>query len=233
MRIKASCAVSAVFLSAFCLNAAAQVENVLTVVIDNTATQIEILDAWFDSEDSDAGQRVTLLATVTNGANTATHTIVADFPDYKSLEGLNGRRGDSAAWAQQARASAGNLTILSEALMLRVADNGESWDEGDFLAVTPVSVSSRGGRATYLAAFKEMIDSDMGKAAPGMIRLVASRAGNETSHVALITAPTFSALNEYMDSFPESEGYQTFASKVDGVSDTVGGEILRVVRVWD
>jgi hypothetical protein len=223
----------AVFIFSLSLNATAQVENVLTVTIDNPADQIEVLNAWFDSDDSEAGQQVTLLATVTNGANPATHTIVANFPDYDSLEKLNGRRAGSAAWKQQVRASNGNLTVHSEALMLHVTDNGKSWNEGDFLAVIPVNVSGRGSRATYAAAFKDMIASDMGKEAPGMVRLVMSRAGNETSHVALITAPGFAALNEYMDSFPEKEGYRTFAGKVDGISDTVGGEILRVVKIWD
>ena len=208
-------------------------ENVISLVVDDQAAQVEIMDAWLATDDSDAGQTVTLLANLFDGDAPATHTIVADFPDYESWEELDGRRAGSAAWAQQTRASAGISSIVGSSLMLRVTDNGESWSAGDFLAVVPVTVSGRSGVATYVAAFQEMIDSDMGEEAPGLIRLVASRAGGETSHIALITAPTFVALNEYMDSFGEREGYQTFVSGVDGLSRVVGGQVLRIVKVWD
>ncbi len=234
MKTRALVAACAAFLFTFSLNAAAQVETVIAMIITNPAAQVEIMDAWFSSDDSDVGQRVTLLANVANGPASETHTIVADFPDYESWEELDGRRAGSAAWAQQTRASASISTTISESLMLRVADNGESWSEGDFLAVIPVDVSGRGGRSTYVAAFQEMIDSDMGKEAPGMIRLVATRAGSGgASHIALLTAPSFAALNEYMDSYPDTEGFRTFRSKVDGISDTVGGQIMRVVKVWE
>ena len=217
--------------SLFCVNATAQVEYVFSNIVADNAIFIEALDGWFASDDSKAGQTAILLESVINGEDTATHTLIIDYPDYESLELILNKipaSGDFAKYESRYNTVAtSNWTGLS----LRVMDNGKSWKEGDYVWAAGVQVS-RGENQTYTNAFKEMLDSKIGKQAPGLMRLLATRAGSNNSHVVIFSAPTFTALNEFVDSLTDSEEYVYFMSQVKAISVLVDPSISRVSRIW-
>jgi len=217
--------------SLFCMNATAQVEYVFSSVVTQPATVVEAYDDWFSSKDSRFGQTATLLENVVNGESKATHTTIVDFPDYASLEGALNRVSSSADFAKLQRRFAGISTDVWEGLSKRLIDNGKTWKAGDYVWGIGIQVSQGKGGA-YAAAFKEYMDSKTGKQAPGLLRLLTSRAGSAQSHVVLVSAPTLVALNEFMDKSGESEDFANFTTKVRDISTGIEPSISRVVKIW-
>lgn len=218
--------------SLFCMNATAQVEYVFSSTVTDEGVLIEAYDAWFSTDDARHGQTAILLSSVINGESAATHTVVLDFPDYASLETALNKTVDSGDFAKMELRVSGVSTGLGEGLYLRVLDNGKSYSEGDYLFAIGVQVS--GGEAqAYATAFKEFIDSNIGRKAPGMLRLMANRAGSNNSHVVLVSAPTFAALNKYMDESDESEAFANFISKVRDIATGIDPSIYSVVKIWE
>ena len=222
---------SVFLLSLFCMNATAQVEYVFTSIVTDSATFMEALDDWYASNDSRAGQTATLFESVINGEDTSTHSTIIDFPDYASIESIMNRLPASEDFAKMQRRTAAISTTVWEGLSVRVMDNGKSWKKGDFLWALGVQVS-RGENQAYEAAFKKYLNSKTVKQAPGLLRLVAPRAGSSSNYVVLVTAPTFVALNEFYDASGASDDYANFLSEVKDFSTASAPEIYRVVKVW-
>lgn len=218
-------------LSILCVNAAAQVEYVFSSVVTDSATLIEAEDDWYASKDSKAGQTATLFETIINGEDTATHTMIIDFPDYASIESVINRLPASADFAKMQRRTAVISTSLWEGFSVRVMDNGKSWKKGDYMWALGIQVS-RGQNKAYVAAFEKYLNSQTVKKAPGLMRLVAPRAGSSSNYVVLVTAPTFVALNEFLDLSSESDDYAKVLSEVKDFSTASAPEIYRVVKVW-
>jgi len=218
--------------SLFCLNATAQVEFVFSDIVTEPDTLIEAYDAWFSSKDSKQGQTTTLLENFVNGDSNSTHTTILDFPDYASLETSENLLPDSIDFAKLQRRTSGIATGVWEGLSLRLVDNGKSWKAGDYVWGIGIQVAA-GESKTYAAAFKEYINSKTGKKAPGLLRLLASRAGSTENHVVLVSAPTFVELNKFMDSSGESEDFANFRSKVKAIAiGNSSPSISRVVKIW-
>lgn len=217
--------------SLYCINAAAQVEYVFSLAVTDEGVVVEAYDAWFASKDARHGQTAILLSGVINGESAATHTVVLDFPDYASLEKAMNATAVSGDFAKMELRNSNVASGLGEGLYLRVLGNGKTYNAGDCLFVIGVQVL-RGEAQAYAAAFKEFIDSNMGKKAPGMLRLMANRAGSNTSHVVLVSAPTFTALNKYMDESDKSEAFANFISKVKDIATTADPSIYNVVKIW-
>lgn len=221
-----------VFLSSlFCVTATAQVEYVFSSVVTGPDTLVKSYDAWFSSKDSKGGQTTTLLENFVNGESTTTHTTILDFPDYASFESAWARLPDSGDFAKLERSTSGISTGVWEGLSVRVVDNGKPWKAGDYVWAIGVKVAG-GEDRKYAAAFKEYIDSKTGKQAPGLLRLMACRAGSNDSHVVLVSAPTFVSLNKFMDSSGESEDFANFMSKVKAISTGSDPSILKIVKIW-
>lgn len=217
--------------SLFCMNATAQVEYVFSSVVTQPDALVKAYDAWFSSKDSKFGQTTTLLESFVNGEENSTHTTILDYPDYASLESTVAKLPDSGDFAKLQQSTSGISTGTWEGLSVRVVDNGKPWKAGDYVWAVGVNVAGgQGGK--YAAAFKEYIDSKTGKQAPGLLRLMASRAGSNESHVVLVSAPTFVSLNKFMDSSGESEDLANFLSKVNAISTGTAPSIYRVVKVW-
>lgn len=84
----------------------------------------------------------------------------------------------------------------------------------------------------YAAACRELMNSAIGKKAPGIIKLNAGLSGTESSHLSVLTAPSFAALMEYLDSYTENKDWANFLSKVEKISSSSGSGFIRVVKVW-
>ena len=217
--------------SLFCMNATAQVEYVFSSTVTEPATLVEEYDAWFSSKDARHGQTATLLESVINGESTSTHTTILDFPDYASLEKALTATSSSPEFAKMERRASPISTSTWEGISLRVTDNDKTWKAGDYVWAIGIQVS-RGEGQTYATAFKEYINSKTGKQAPGLLRLLASRAGSSESHIVLVSASTFTALNKFMDASGESEDFAKFMTKVRDISTGVDPSISRVVKIW-
>ena len=214
----------------FAINANAQVEYVSGMIVTDEATLIQAADAWLSSRDAKEGQTTTLLSNMFNGASNETHTYVLNFPDYAALQRHMDKTETSPAFAKYVAIE--NLVSkgVSESLYLHATDNGKEWKAGDYLFVVGINVNGPG--PDYVAAMKELINSSLGKKAPGMMRLVAGRAGNDSSHALIISAPSFASLNEYLDSIPGNSDFEAFLSKVGDISTVTGTSMYRVVKVW-
>ena len=221
----------ALFFSLFCMNATAQVEQVFSSTVNDEAALVEEMNAWLSSNDAKDGQTTTLLANVVNGDDSSTHYVVLDFPDYAKWQTHMDRTAKSGDFAKYQRRTSPLESGTGEGLYLRVTDNGKSWNAGDYLFVISVRVNTEAGKA-YIAAFNEYVNSGLGKKAPGLIRLLAVRAGADNTHTVIISASTFVALNKFLDDNSGSAEMSVFLQKVGAISAPTGSSILRVVKVW-
>ncbi len=101
---------------------------------------------------------------------------------------------------------------------------------GDYIYT--ISVNVTGSAIEYAAAMKELMNSEIGKKCPGMMKLMSGRAGTESSHLGVLSAPSFAALNEYLDSYTGNKDWDNFLSKAVKISTPTGTGFLRVVKIW-
>jgi hypothetical protein len=64
------------------------------------------------------------------------------------------------------------------------------------------------------------------------MKLMSGRAGTESSHLAVLSAPSFAALMEYLDSYTGNKDWANFLSKVAKISAPTGSGFLKVVKIW-
>jgi len=230
MNRKVSTLLFVFFLSLFCMNATAQVEQIISYVVTDEATLVESLDDWFASDDSDYGQTATLATAIADGSNPATHYLVLNYPDYASCQAAIDGIANSDDFAKLDRHISGIATGNGDGIYLHRIDNGKSEKAGDFLYTLSIDVT--GAESVYIAAHKELINSGIGEKAPGMLKLVANRAGGDTSHLVIVSAPSFAALNEYLDIHSGNKDWEEFLSKVGEISTPTGPSFLRVVKIW-
>ena len=220
------------FFSLCWTHATAQVEQVISFVITDEETLVESLDAWFSCDDSDYGQTAGLVSVVINGSDPSTHYLVLNYPDYASFQAANEGVGKSDEFAKLERRVSGIATSSGETMYLHVTNNGKSGKAGDYLYVVSVDIS--GKDSEYIAAFNELMNSAIGKKAPGEFKMVATRAGGDSDYLVIISAPSFAALNEYLDSYTDdNKDWQNFLSKVEGISVPTSSNFLRTVKIWE
>lgn len=212
------------------INASAQVEQLISYTVSDEAALIKALDDWFASKDSDYGQTATLVAAVADGSAPATHYLVLDYPSFAKYEAAIDGITKSDDFSKLESRLSGATTANGDSVYVRRTDNGRSERAGEFVYSVGVNVS--GDEALFIAAHKELIQSDFGKKAPGMIKLLANRAGGDTTHLAILTAPTLTSLNEYLDLGTGNKDWENFLSKVGGMIQASGPSFLRIVKVW-
>lgn len=219
------------FISLFCMNATAQVEQVYASIVNDEAAFVEELDAWFTSPDAKNPRTASLLRVVVNGDSEITHNLVLDYADYDSWDASMDAAYKSSNFAKAQRRISGFTTGNIESLYLRVTDNGKSWKEGDYIFTISVEVST-GADEAYVKAISEYMNTNLAKKAPGLIRLLASRAGVDNTHLLIFTAPTFAAVNKFLDAHSGSKEMEDFMSKVGKISNPTDRSIHRVIKVW-
>lgn len=84
--------------------------------------------------------------------------------------------------------------------------------------------------AAYATAFTDLIGSMDN---PGSVRLMEMRFGGEgITHVALITAQDFVALNNYLDELQSSDAYREFSGKVSDNRMIRTVTLYRRIKSW-
>ena len=223
---------SVLLFSLFCTRATAQVEHVYSITATDEKTVIEAFDAWFSTEDSDYGQTAALISVVANGSEPSTHYLVLNYPDYASCQAAIEGVGKSGEFAKMQLRTSEISTSDGESVYLHVTNNGKSGKAGDYLYVVGVDVS--GKDSVYIAAFNELMNSAIGKKAPGEFKLVATRAGGDSDYLVIISAPSFEALNKYLDSYTDDEkDWQNFLSKAEAISVATSSSFLRTIKIWE
>ena len=221
----------ALFLFLSCMNASAQVEQVISYTVTDEDLLVESLDAWFASDDSDYGQTSALVTVVANGSDPSTHHLVINYPDFAAYQAAIEGVGKSDEFAKLERRISGIMTSTGESVYVHATDNGEPWKAGYYQYIVPVDVSGKG--SVYIAAFNGLMNSEIGKKAPGEFKLVENRAGGDSDYLVILSAPSLAALNKYLDSYTDdNKDWQDFLSKVEGISAAMGTNFLRIVKVW-
>jgi hypothetical protein len=73
---------------------------------------------------------------------------------------------------------------------------------------------------------------DVNYISQGSVIVAHHRFGDHLYHSVLISAPTFAALNEYLDAHSENSAFAEFQAKVSEISDSGSTSILQVVKIW-
>jgi hypothetical protein len=218
------------FFSLFCINASAQVEQVVSFVVTDDEILVESLDAWFATKDSNYGQTATLVSVVANGSDPSTHYLVLNYPNFAGYQAAIDGVEKSINFAKLERYVSKIATTNGESIYTQNLDNGKSEKNGDFMYVASVNLT--GSDSEYVAAVKELMSSVIGKKAPGRYKMVENRAGGDSDYLVIFSAPSFAALNDYLDSHSGNKDWEIFLSKVSKISTHTGSSFLRVVKVW-
>ena len=219
---------SGIFLAAlisFAGSAAAQVEQVTSLTVNNPAGLIATLDDFIAVGEAQASS-VTVLQHMIDGTDPSTHTIVAIFDDMEELESSMNRRATSKAWAAAQRSLSGQGTVNSSVLAIQRRTWGDDhWQEGNYLAAVMVMVSEA---PKWMEAMEEL-NASREIRNPGMVRVVRLR-GAPATHAVLIAAPTYAGLINFMEGTEMSDPFRKMREATE--SRTVGMQIYRVAKVW-
>lgn len=215
----------------FSVCAPAQVEQVISYVVTDETTMVEALDTWYATRDSRFGQTATLMATVANGTEPTTHYLVINYPDYASYQAAQEGVVKSAEFSRLQRRASMVATERGDALYARLLSNGRTEKAGDYSYT--VSVDVTGPQREYVAASGELMRSGIGKRCPGAMKFLAGRAGTDSSHLTVISAPSLTALIAYLDAYENDADWANFLTKVQKFSAPSGTGFLRVVKVWE
>ena len=217
------------FLSLFCIRAAAQVEQTYGDVVADEAAYVEELNAYFMSAEAKNPRMSSVLRNVANGTDPTTHIIILEYADYAGWEVSMDAAYKSKDFAKMQRRAAAVAKGNSETLYLRVADNGKSWKESDYIFAMGVDVSED---EAFVKAVKEYMNSGLGKKAPGALRLLDARAGSDSGYVMAFSAPTFVAGNKFLDEHAGSKDMEDLIAKIGKISKPTGSSIYKVIKIW-
>ncbi len=191
---------------------------------------VAAIDQFFTTSDS-KGYDVFLVEAIMSGDNPATHFVVARYADYAAYDGLVGQRPTSLAWQNLVQGFLSSASPITDGMGIVVTEHGEGWPERDDY-VTVFNLNVRDAEK-YVKAFNEMLNSDTGKAAPGSTLLMSVRfAGASPTHYVVMSAPSFAALNNYLDTMFASDDYADFIDDVGDIREVVGTAIYRKVKTW-
>ncbi len=220
-------------LTLFCIQATAQVEQIYEDIVTDEAAYLEELNAWMTSADAKnpRPRSTAVLRHMVNGTDPATHLIVLDLGDYANWQAVMEATDKSKDFASMLRRTAPVAKGNSESLYMRVADNGKSWNEGDYIIAIGVTIEP-GADEAYVKATKEYLNTDLAKKAPGFIHVLEARAGSDIGYVWAFSAPTFVALNKFLDEHSGNKAMVDFLAKVGKISKPTGSTISKVIKVW-
>jgi len=189
-------------------NHAAEVEAVIGLDVDNSRAFISAMDNMFESGAMD-GYTLTIWANAFDGANPATHTLVASFDDYQAYDRLTRQRLGHTGWLEFQQAVEGASTATSSLMAVELYRAGEIADSHRSGVAFVMTVSDP---AKYAAEFSKLTDA---QGHPGSIRLMQLRYGSMgATHAVVLGAPNSAVMNEYLDDLLSSEDYADFAEEV-------------------
>ena len=206
------------------------VETYLGIKARNPAGVVAAMDNFF-ATNAAKGSKVYLVRAVFDGDDPATHVLVSDFDSYTGYEEMVGKRMRSEAWGDAMAAVMASSEVLRNGFGVIRANYGEGWPERDnFVMVFSVQVQDA---QAYAKAFGKLAKSEVGQQAPGITRLMENRsAGAAPSHFVIMSAPSFSALNNHLDAMFASNAYEDFNDDVKKIRTVVGTATYRKVKAW-
>ncbi|MDJ0927579.1 MAG: hypothetical protein QNJ73_08000 [Gammaproteobacteria bacterium] len=209
---------------------AAPIETYLGVAAKSPAGVVSAIDSFFATDDA-KGYEVYLVASVFDGDDPATHFVVADYDSYEAYDKLVAKRPGSLAWANTMASFMSSADPVRDGMGVIRASYGEGWPERDnYVMVISIDVTDR---SAYGKAFTKLAESEVGKQAPGITRLIENRsAGNASTHYVVMSAPTFASLNEHLDRLFTSDAYEDFNDDVKNIRTIVGSASYRKIKTW-
>lgn len=232
--MKTNTALSIGSVCALLLNGAAAladpVETYIGVNARSPAGVVAAMDRFFATDEA-KGSKVFLVRSMFDGDDPATHFLVSDYDSYKQYEEMIGKRIRSDAWGNAMAAVMASSDMVRNGFGIVRANYGTGWPERDnFVMVFSLDVKNA---AAYAKAFDKLARSETGQKAPGITRLMENRsAGVAPSHYVVMSAPSFSALNEHLDMMFASDDYDDFNDDVKNIRTIVGTATYRKVRAW-
>lgn len=219
--------VSVVLLATGGFAVADPMEAVFSIDVSNPAAFVAAMDTVLSSEDL-RDEKVTLWATQFGGSNPASHIVVAEYDSYEDFQTLTRRRIGSPDWARFALGVQGVSETTASLMAIQRIREGSGWRGHGAMAAFIMTIKDP---TTYMAAFRDLIGSMDN---PGSVRLMEVRAGGDgVTHVALISAPDFADLNNYLDKLLSNKAYKTFTGKVGNIRTIQTVEMLRRVKSWE
>ena len=208
---------------------AAQVLHYMGCELEKTSEFAEMINDVYASLDGGERPTVSLMINFLNGPNDQTHTVLTEHDDYESFDAWGGALQTPEAALIIERAE--DLAVCeNEGLLIERASWGDRDAEWRNNAVFPVTTSDA---EAYAAALDELFTSETGANAPGATILYESRAGSTITHVVVALAPSFAALNDYLDTFFQSDDYEDFVDDVAEIR-TVGVRTQSIrYRTWE
>lgn len=192
---------------------------------------VSALDTLFAS-DAGKGSKVYLVRSIFDGEDPVTHFLVSEYGSFADYDKMTASRVRSSGWGDAMAAVNRHAEPIRSGIGIIRADYGSGWpDRDNFIMVFSLRVTDAN---TYAKALDKLANSDVGKQAPGITRLLENRsAGAAPSHYVVMSAPTFAALNEHLDAMFASDAYEDFNDDVSDIRDIVGTSSYRKVKVWE
>jgi hypothetical protein len=202
------------------------VERVVGIDVSNSRAHVAALDRLFGS-DAARGQKATLWVNEFGGSAPNNRTLVIEHEDYADFVARGDSIGGSRDWLDFQHAIDGTSNVTSSRLAVQRMIDGSGWENHGALVAFSMTVSDP---TAYAEAFSELIRSSDN---PGSVRLMEMRFGGEgTTHTALISAPGFVEMNEYLDELLSSDAYRRFSSKVSDIRKINTVSYLRRIKSW-
>lgn len=206
------------------------VETYIGFKVRSPSAVVGALDSLFNSE-AGKGSKVFLVRAIFDGDDPATHFLVSEYDSFADYDKMTASRVRSGRWGNAMAAVNAAADPIRSGIGIVRADYGEGWPARDnFIMVFSLNVRDA---AAYAKAFDKLANSETGKLAPGTTRLLENRsAGAAPTHYVVMSAPSFAALNEHLDTMFASKDYEKFNDDVEDIREVVGTASYRKVKAW-
>lgn len=203
------------------------IEAVYSFDVQNSVVMLKALDSIMTSPDT-KGRKAALWAVEFDGDDPKTHVLVTEFDDYAAYERMSAKRRGSPDWLRYLLATRDAAELTSNLLVIQRYARGGGWRNHGALVAYIMTITDP---VAYRAEFAKLFDASEN---PGSVRLMEVRAGGGgVTHVALISAPGFAALNSYLDRFLSSDAYRSFAQSVRPYRSIQTVTMYRRVKTWE
>lgn len=209
---------------------AAQVLQYVGCQVENANEFAAMINRVHSSTSGGDRPTVTLVQNTFNGPSAQTHTVLLEFPDYEALQAWGERIAQSTEVQLNFERSSHNQECNTQGIVVERASWGDRDADWGYNAVFPITTSDA---AAYAAALDELFTSEAAEDMPGATVLYESRAGSANSHVVVALAPSFSALNNFLDGFFQSDDFADFSDDVSGIRSVGVRTQSRRVRTWE
>ena len=222
------------FVPAFLLGmsnlAAAQVSSVYECEVESEAAFIDGLNRFYETMAGGFRPVILLDDIVWNGSDESTHRLIFAYADYEEYEVFQGRLADTPEATLVIESTSEIAECNNERLSLERGFWGRQGSDLTFIGLVPIFTSAP---AQYAEAFADLANSEIGSSAPGGVGIFESRAGGDgVSFFVTYSAPSMSALNEWVDALTQSDDFADFVEEVGEIRSLGSTAQLRRIRTW-